>query len=195
MYSQVRGYIVGLLGDYNREYECRLSEDTAGFPHHSEYAKNILQAFDVLTFKLPKWLRTIKNKKISAIGQQFKYMDDILLKPMCNSYYRFFVTDGYKSDVLIKDKRSEKEYWLSAKDNPHVPRIGTGEVRVFKINISKGKKPYYTEIEFGSSDYTDIVNTIPRISRELENEIAVLKEEKIPASQDKLEALAAKFKR
>lgn len=153
----------------------------------------ILQALDLLTFRLPNWLRNLKNKKIATIGAQFQYMDEVLSKPAYHTLYRYFVTDGYKSDILVKDKRREGEFWLSSKDKPAVPRIGNGDVRVFKINLSKGKKPFYTEIEFGSPNHAELAKLVPRITRELENEVANLKVDKTPASREQLDALAAKF--
>ncbi len=147
---------------------------------------------DFLTFRTPKWLGDIRNNKLTAIGQQFKYLDGILSKPKQNTHYELFVTDGYHSDIFIKDKRGGGKDWYSMVYGTY-PVIGSGAVRMFKIGLVKGKKPIYREIVMGSEEYNTILPTIPRVTRELENTIALAEIDRTPASQEQLALLKARF--
>lgn len=154
---------------------------------------------DMLTFHTPKWLMDIQRHKLTTVKSQFDYVDGIVSKPRTGIHYELFVTDGYHSDILMRDKRGvNPDKWQSGLGTNPRPVIGkTAEVRMFRIGLSKGKKPFYNEVKMGSQEYFNLLPLIPRISRELENQIVLAEMEaeksSTPASQAQLDQLLSRF--
>lgn len=149
------------------------------FTVDEDFLKLILNC---LLFKTPKWLRAIRNSKLSEIGPQFSKVGAIVGKPKHGLRYNYFITDGTNFDINITNIKFGTNYWHSSTVGDGSPVLDVTPVRIFKINLNKGRKTNYKEIPMGSEEYKGIIPSVPRI-----NASAKL------ASPEKLAELTARF--
>ena len=195
----VRSYIRDVIGNvvHDNLINLDLPIEVCGAVKVDEQFLRVM--CDMLTFHTPKWLMDIQRHKLTSVKAQFDYVDAIVSKPRTGTHYELFVTDGYHSDILLRDKRgTNPDKWQSSLGAKARPVIGkTAEVRIFRIGLSKGKKPFYNEVKMGSQEYFNLLPLIPRISRELENQIVLAEMEaeksSTPATQAQLDQLLSRF--